>query len=76
MGLAFGLCDPNIGALMIRVGFWGPVYCKDNKETPPKNIGNYLNPFFSLGFTVIESRECGLGCGFPVSAGLPAWPSY
>ena len=32
----------NIGALIIRIGFWGPIYYSYKKE-PPKNIGT-LNP--------------------------------
>ena len=27
----------NIGALMIRIGFWGPLYYKDS-EVPPKTV--------------------------------------
>ena len=26
----------SIGALIIRIGFWGPLYCKYNKEPPRK----------------------------------------
>ena len=39
----------NIGALIIRIGFWGPVYYNHNKE-PHKStsIGNYLRPYSSL----------------------------
>ena len=25
---------PDIGALIIRIGFWGPFYYTHNKETP------------------------------------------
>ena len=40
----------NIGALIIRIGFWGPLYYGDynwNKE-PPNGIGNYLGPYISV----------------------------
>ena len=33
-----------MGALLIRIGFWGPLYCNYNKE-PQNNIGNYLGPY-------------------------------
>ena len=37
----------NIGACIIRIGFWGPLYYKYNKEAPKKDsIGNYLGPYF------------------------------
>ena len=29
--------DPNLGALIIRIGFWGLFYYKYNKE-PPKIV--------------------------------------
>ena len=31
----------NIGALIVRIGFWGPLYYNDNKE-PPTCIGPYI----------------------------------
>ena len=30
----------NLGALIIRIGFWGPEYYTYNTE-PPKSIGDY-----------------------------------
>ena len=30
-----------MGALIIRIGFWGPLYYNHNKEPPPNSIGNY-----------------------------------
>ena len=34
---AFRAEQPNIGALMIRIGLWGPLYCNYNAE-PPKIV--------------------------------------
>ena len=35
----------DIGASILRRGFWGPLYHNYNKEPPPKNsIGSYLGP--------------------------------
>ena len=31
----------SIGALIIRIGFWGPFYHDYNKEPPQNSIGNY-----------------------------------
>ena len=31
----------NIGALIIRRGFWGPLYYTCNKDPPQYSIGNY-----------------------------------
>ena len=45
--------NPNIGALIIRTGFWGPLYYNHNKE-PQNSIGNYYGPYSSQ-----------LGCGAP-----------
>ena len=33
----------NIGALIIRIGFWGPLYYNYKKE-PQTSIGNYVGP--------------------------------
>ena len=35
LGLGFRVYRDNFGASIIRIGFWGPVYKKYNKE-PPK----------------------------------------
>ena len=40
----------NIGALLIRIGFWGPLDYSNNKE-PHNNIGNYGGP----DITVLDS---------------------
>ena len=36
-----------MGALIIRIGFRGPLYYNYNAEPPPKknSIGNYLGPY-------------------------------
>ena len=34
----------NIGASIIRIEFWGPLYYIYNKE-PQNNMGNYLGPY-------------------------------
>ena len=36
----------NIGALIVRIGIWGPVYYKYKKELP-NSIGNYLGPYIT-----------------------------
>ena len=33
-GSSQGLEGLDIGALIIRIGFWGPLYYNDNKEPP------------------------------------------
>ena len=43
-----GLLD-NRGALIIRVGFGGPVYYNYTTEPPQNSIGNYLGPYMVLG---------------------------
>ena len=35
---------PNIGALIIRIGCWGPLCYSYTKEPPQNSIGNYLGP--------------------------------
>ena len=35
----------NTGALIIRIGFWGPLYDNYNKEPPQNSIGIYLGPY-------------------------------
>ena len=43
---AFGF---NMGALISRMGLWGPLYYKSNKE--PQNTVGYLGPYSrGLGF--------------------------
>ena len=41
LGWRQGLRVFTIGALIIRIRFWGPLYYTYNKE-PQKSIGNYL----------------------------------
>ena len=31
----------SIGALILRIGFWGPLYYSYNKDPPKNSIGNY-----------------------------------
>ena len=38
--------EPNIGALMGRIGCWGPSYYNYSKE-PPNSIGSYSAPTFT-----------------------------
>ena len=35
----------NIGALIIGIGFWGPLYYKYSREPPKIVLGNYLGPY-------------------------------
>ena len=46
----------TIGALIIRIGFWGIFYYIYNKEPPPHHsIGNYAGPYIrGLWFRVEE----------------------
>ena len=43
--LAWSAYYPNIGALIIRIGFWCILYHKYNKEPHQNSIGNYLGPY-------------------------------
>ena len=38
--------SPTIGALNIRIGFWGPSYSNYNKA-PQNSIGNYFGPYIT-----------------------------
>ena len=39
----------SVGALTIRVGFWGMLYCNYNEDPPPKkSIGSYLDPYITV----------------------------
>ena len=42
----------SIGALLIGVGFWGPLCYTYNKE-PQNSIGNYLGPDFRFRMSPI-----------------------
>ena len=51
----------NVGALIIRIGFWSPLYYIYNNEDPPpkkikinNNIGNYLGPYITCDPTIME----------------------
>ena len=39
--------QPNIKALIIRIGFWGPLYCIIIVRNPQNSIGNYLGPYIT-----------------------------
>ena len=41
------LHDVNIGALIIRTRFWGPLYYNRHEE-PPKELGNYSRPYSNV----------------------------
>ena len=63
----------TIGALIIRIGFWGPLYYSYNKE-PQNSIGNYSGPYITesqvSGSTVspikFKSDSCQIVLGFPI----------
>ena len=38
---AASACRHNIGALIVRIGFWGPLYYNHKKTS----IGDYLGPY-------------------------------
>ena len=65
-------CGSNLGALLFRIGFWGPLYYNHNKE-PPKPYSNYSGPY--LTFTTEPRLERGelakhaLHAEAPVDAG-------
>ena len=44
----------NVGTLMVRIGFWGPLYNSYMIRNPQNSIGNDLSPYIS------DSRD--LGC--------------
>ena len=35
----------NVGALINRIGFWGPWYYNNNNREPQNSRGNYLGPY-------------------------------
>ena len=39
--------QPNIKALISRIGFWGPLYCIIIVRNPQNSIGNYLGPYIT-----------------------------
>ena len=54
--LVFNACNmklSNVGALIIRIGFWG-IACHDyEREPPPKNsLGNYLGSYITVFWAV------------------------
>ena len=46
-GIQYETPHNTIGALIIRIGFWGPLYHNDNTE-PQNSIGSYLGPYITL----------------------------
>ena len=51
----------NIGALIIRIGFWGPVYYSYNKE-PPGPYSNYCGPYIMWGGRCSSPYSCQALC--------------
>ena len=50
----------DIAALIIRIGFWGPLYRIRN---PPNSIGSYLGPYSSgtgWGMVAMERSKPGI----------------
>ena len=48
----------STGAFMIRIGFWGILHCKINKE-PPKQYWQLLGPYISPDRTqclIVEAK--------------------
>ena len=70
-----GCSGLNAGALIIRKGFWGPLYY-NYKRNPQNSIGNYLGPCSMCLFVSclrIESlwfRTLGI-CRLPGDANIP-----
>ena len=42
---------PTVGALIIRIGFWGPLYYNYNQQN---SIGNYLGPPYYKNPSICE----------------------
>ena len=58
----------NVGALTIRIGFWGPLYY--NLTSNPKNVfGIYLAPIVGAKLTLVVEVSCIVG--FPLSPSKP-----
>ena len=48
----------NIGALMISIGFWGPLYYNYNDKEPPKSsIGNHLGSYINILYQFGSDRR-------------------
>ena len=45
----------NVGALIIRIALWGPLYYIHNEE-PPSSIGKYLRPYTLTGPKPTETK--------------------
>ena len=45
--LRIGGLGCTLGALIIRIGFWGPIYC-NYVRNHKKSVGNYLSPYISM----------------------------
>ena len=53
------------GAIIITVGFWGPLYCNYSKEPTKRNyLGLYIRGFVVCGFRVEQQ---------PLNQSRPAW---
>ena len=51
----------NIGAFIIRIGFWGILYFIVIMRNPSKNsIGNYLGPYSTLGLPCSKQRSASI----------------
>ena len=48
----------NIGALIIRIGFWGPLYYNHNKEHQ-NSIGNYSGPYIRVSAFMAHPARVG-----------------
>ena len=60
-------------ALISRVGFWGPLYYKYNKEPPKNSIGNYLVAYITIG---VPEFTYSVGFRVPESAYLTVLTVY
>ena len=58
----------NIGALIIRMGFWGPLYYNYNREPPQNSVGNYLGPYIRGTIGVCGSSGLGPRLGLKLWA--------
>ena len=71
--------DCSIGALTIRIGFWGPFAYKCNQE-PPKPNSNFLGPYSILSSIQHARREVWsqsystTQCHNARACRKPAWP--
>ena len=47
----------NMGALIIRIRFWGPLYYSYNKEPQNSIVANDLGPYSSLSSGMMDERR-------------------